>query len=168
MFTGSFVSSLQGEPRSSHDIDVVVSFSATKVDALLAEFPAPEYYASRVAIEQAIAGRSMFNIVAVTEGDKIDFWTLTNEDFDQSRFARRTAVDFDGTTVFVSTPEDTILMKLKWDVECGGDGRQFHDALRVYEVRHAILDHEYVEHWIHQLQLDDSWRRLLAKAKPLP
>jgi len=167
MFTGSFVSSLQGEPRSTHDIDLVFVLSADKIDALLAEFPAPEYYANRATIEQAIARRDVFNIVAVNEGDKVDFWLLKDDAFDQSRFARRKLVNYDGMEVFVSAAEDTILMKLKWDHDSGGGTRQFYDALRVYELQHAILDHEYLQHWIHELQLGESWQEILARAKPV-
>ena len=29
----------------------------------------------------------MFNLLALTEGDKVDFWILTEEPFDRSRFA---------------------------------------------------------------------------------
>jgi hypothetical protein len=33
MVTGSTVSSIQGEPRSTHDIDVVIALTAASVDA---------------------------------------------------------------------------------------------------------------------------------------
>ncbi len=31
----------------------------------------------------------MVNLLDTTEGDKADFWILTDEPFDQSRFARK-------------------------------------------------------------------------------
>ncbi|HEY2840217.1 MAG TPA: hypothetical protein VGJ26_13765 [Pirellulales bacterium] len=166
MLTGSLASSLQGEPRSTHDIDIVVELAPSKIDALLAEFPPPEYYVDRTAMEQAIARRGMFNVIDVLQGDKVDFWILTDGDFDQSRFRRRVSIDFKGETIFVSAPEDTILMKLKWDDDSGGGGRQFRDALRVYELQQATLDESYLQRWITRLQLDETWQRLLAEAKP--
>lgn len=39
MVTGSLVSSLQGEPRSTHDIDFVVSAGPEIVGALVEVFP---------------------------------------------------------------------------------------------------------------------------------
>ena len=44
MMTGSVASSLQGEPRSTHDIDVVVAIQETAVADLVGAFPPPRYY----------------------------------------------------------------------------------------------------------------------------
>jgi len=38
------------------------------------------------------------------------------------------------TEIWVSSPEDTILAKLRWANLSGGSEKQFIDALRVYEV----------------------------------
>ena len=42
-------------------------------------------------------------------GDKVDFWILTDEPFDRSRFARKYEEDMLGFGFMVSRPEDTIL-----------------------------------------------------------
>jgi predicted transcriptional regulator len=39
----SIASSLQGEPRSTHDIDIVVNLPQSKVRALAAAFSEPDY-----------------------------------------------------------------------------------------------------------------------------
>ena len=44
MVTGSLVSSLQGEPRSTHDIDFVVSVAPGLAESLSNEFHAPEFH----------------------------------------------------------------------------------------------------------------------------
>ena len=43
MLSGSLVSSLQGEPRSSHDVDVVVALAEEHVIPLTAAFPPPRF-----------------------------------------------------------------------------------------------------------------------------
>jgi hypothetical protein len=48
-------------------------------------------------------------LIDTNEGDKIDFWILTNDSFDESRFERKYTEDLFGAKVKVSTPEDTIL-----------------------------------------------------------
>jgi hypothetical protein len=55
----------------------------------------------------------MFNAINLEDGDKVDFWILTDDAFDTSRFARRIAVDVFGTSLKVSSPEDTILAILR-------------------------------------------------------
>ena len=87
MLSGSHAASLQGEPRTTHDIDVVVDLSADKIDALVARFPAADFYVNCAAVHQAVATRGMFNIIDLREGDKVDFWLLTDDRFDRSRFA---------------------------------------------------------------------------------
>jgi predicted nucleotidyltransferase len=50
MVSGSIASSLQGEPRSTHDIDIVVSLPQSKVHVLAAAFPSPDYYLDEEAV----------------------------------------------------------------------------------------------------------------------
>jgi hypothetical protein len=41
MVSGSIVSSLQGEPRSTHDVDIVVAIRPSAAKDLAGAFPAP-------------------------------------------------------------------------------------------------------------------------------
>jgi len=61
----------------------------------------------------------------------------------------------------VSSPEDTILAKLRWAKLCGGSEKQFTDALRVYEVQYGKLDLDYIEHWAEELDVKSLWKRTL-------
>ena len=121
MLTGSFASSLHGEPRASHDIDLVIQLAAAQVPTRKAAFPEPDFYLPEAAMREAIVHRSMFNLLSTTDGDKVDFWLLTETPFDRERFARRRPETILGRPVMTSTPEDTILMKLRWCLDCGGN-----------------------------------------------
>lgn len=44
MVTDSIASSLQGEPRSTHDIDLVVAIHPSDVPQLVQAFPPPDFY----------------------------------------------------------------------------------------------------------------------------
>jgi hypothetical protein len=57
MLTGSVVSSMQGEPRATHNVDVIVSLRA----------------------EEAIRHGSMFDLIGAGDGGKVDFWMLGME-----------------------------------------------------------------------------------------
>ena len=57
MVTGSHASSLQGEPRSTHDIDLVVALTPSDSDRLVAVFPDSEFYLSPPAMREAIGRR---------------------------------------------------------------------------------------------------------------
>ena len=167
MVTGSVVSSLQGEPRATHDVDIVVNIKNTAISILTKAFPAPNYYLSEDAIKDAIKRKSMFNLLDATGGDKVDFWLLTDEPFDQARFSRKYFEEMPGIAMYVSRPEDTILMKLKWAKLSGGSVKQMTDARRVYELQYAFLDLGYIQTWIKELKLKEEWNTLKNEAKPL-
>ncbi|MGE5550820.1 MAG: hypothetical protein ACM3ZC_09855 [Bacteroidota bacterium] len=132
--TGSLASSLQGEPRATHDLDLVIALSRGSVCKLLEAFPPPGYYLDEASISEAFDTLGTFNLIDTGNGDKVDFWLLTHEPFDRSRFAGRRTESFLGLELKVSSPEDMILAKLKWAKLSGGSEKQFTDALRVYEV----------------------------------
>ncbi|MDI6760013.1 MAG: hypothetical protein QMD05_04240 [Candidatus Brocadiaceae bacterium] len=165
MLTGSIVSSLQGEPRSTHDIDIVVAITKSKVHKLIEAFPPPNFYLDEQSVLDAIDRRGTFNLIESKSGDKVDFWILTKEPFDQLRFSRRYREEFMGLEMQVSSPEDTILAKLRWAKLSGGSEKQFTDALRVYEVQYGKLDINYIEHWAKALGIESLWKRLMEEAE---
>ena len=167
MITGSYVSSFQGAPRATHDIDLVIAIAPDRIGPLVNAFPPPDYYLDELAVRDAVARRDMFNLLQVTTGDKVDFWLVTDEPFDQSRFARRQATDVMGMRIFFSAPEDTILQKLKWAELSGGSEKQFTDALRVYELQRPMLDLPYLNDWAARLGVTDLWQRVQDEAQPL-
>ncbi|MGD9645751.1 MAG: hypothetical protein AB7U73_08565 [Pirellulales bacterium] len=164
MLTGSLATSLQGAPRATHDIDLVVELPANRIDDLAAEFPAPQFYLDTHAMREAVTRRTMFNLLDTAEGDKVDFWLLTDDAFDRSRFARRQHVPFDDASIAVSTPEDSILMKLRWVNLSGGSEKHFGDALRVFQLLQPVLDLVYLDEWAHALNVAALWQRLRDEA----
>jgi len=167
MLTGSVVSSIQGAPRSSHDVDIAVDLDAVQAGVIERAFPPPEYYVSRSAIEEALKYRRMFNVMENSSGFKVDFWLLKDDPFDQTRFGRRIWATIDGMQVRVSSPEDTILSKLHWAELCGGSEKQFTDVLRVFELQGSKLDLAYINDWVDRLQVRPLWERVQREAEPM-
>lgn len=165
MVTGSLASSLQGEPRSTHDIDMVVAIDTARAKGLVKAFSSPDFYLDEQSVLDAINKQDTFNLLDVNSGDKVDFWVLTDEAFDRSRFARRCAEEVAGMRINVSRPEDTILAKLRWAKLSGGSEKQFTDALRVYEVQFGNLDMEYLRSWAAKLSVQSILQRLEKEAE---
>src|ERR1041385_2552940 len=89
MITGSIVSSIQGEPRSTHDIDIVVNITYSAISLLTKTFVSPDYYVSDAAIKEAIEQKSMFNVLDTLEGDRLIsgcllMSRLTNHDLEEN------------------------------------------------------------------------------------
>ncbi len=167
MVTGAVASSMQGAPRMTHDIDIVVSIKEADAAGFLEAFPPPGYYLSEASISDAIQTNGSFNLIEPETGFKVDFWLLTDEPFDRSRFSRKQARDFHGFELSVPAPEDTILMKLRWAEMMGGSEKQFTDALRVYELQGGLLDTDYLDQWAARLDVTPLLERLRGEASPL-
>jgi hypothetical protein len=156
LLTGSLASSIQGEPRATHDVDVVIQVDARVVEALANAFGTDAYYFDDIAARDALGRAGMFNLIDTASGDKIDFWALTEDSFDLSRFDRRVRTNVFGIQLAVSAPEDTILQKLRWSAAQGGSERQLRDAVGVYEVQRGALDEEYLDAWAERLAVTEA------------
>jgi len=167
MLTGSVVSSLQGEPRVTHAVDIVVAAKGESAKPLLLSFPPPRFYLDEVAIAEAIREQGMFSLIDTSTADKVDFWILTGGPFDRSRFARRRFEDVASVRVAISSPEDTILAKLRWAKLSGGSEKQFTDALRVYEIQFGQLDMDYLHRWARELGVEAMLQDLEKQAEQL-
>jgi hypothetical protein len=165
MVTGSPVSSLYGEPRSTHDIDLVVVPPPERIPACPGAYPPADYCPDEEAIREAVERRDMFDLIHLRSGDKVDFRMLTEEEFDRSRFARRQLEAFQGITLRVPTPEDALLAKLKRAHLAGGSEKQTTDALRIYEVQCPALDLEHAANRARRLGVEYLWTRLQQEAQ---
>ncbi|MFH0921981.1 MAG: hypothetical protein V1913_16655 [Fibrobacterota bacterium] len=168
LLTGSLVSSIQGEPRSTHDIDIIISIRLSDIPGIVQAFPAEEFYLDPENITTALKNQGMFNVIDLREGDKVDFWMLTDSEFDRSRFSRRQEFALLGENVWLSSAEDTILAKLRWSELCGGSRKHYLDALKVYEVQYPQLNMEYLNDWVRQLHLSAPFNKLIGEAKIIP
>lgn len=133
---------------------------------MLQAFPGPRFYVSESAAAEAVRHRRSFNVIEPATGDKIDFHLLKDTPFDRTRFQRRVKVTLAGHAIPVSTPEDTILQKLRWSAASGNSEKHLLDAVGVYEVQADRLDMPYIEHWVRELGLAERWQALLEQAEP--
>lgn len=164
MLTGSLVSSIQGVPRASHDVDLVIAALPEDAGRIIESLAAPHLYIDESAVADALRRRTMFNVTDSSTGDKADFWLLRDEPYDRERFARRVSVDALGLELAVSAPEDTILMKLRWAAQAGGSQKQTEDALGVYEFQGDGLDDRYLDEWAAFLGVSDALAAIRERA----
>jgi hypothetical protein len=164
LLTGSLASSLQGEPRATHDADLVVEVAPRLVEAIADAFDSERYFLDAAVAREAVARHGMFNLIDTRTGDKIDFWMLTDDPFDRSRFERRVTEELFGLEMTVSAPEDTLLQKLAWAERSGGSQRQQRDAVGVYEVQAGALDEDYLDRWADVLGVTDALHEVRERA----
>ena len=165
---GSLASSLQGEPRSTNDVDLVIRLTEAAVEPLVAAL-GPEFDADPDALRRAARERGSWNVFYVPLVTKLDLFVLRDAPFDVSEFSRRRRVEVrPGRTLFVKSPEDTVLRKLLW-YRAGGSvsDRQWRDVVQVLRQSAAQLDGGYLDAWASRLGITDllSRARLDARAR---
>jgi len=146
---------------------MVIVLEKQAVGLLSQSFAKDVFYINGDSMVEAVDQQSMFNLIDNTAGNKVDFWLLTSDPFDQARFARRRNAEVLGLDNFyIKTPEDTILSKLRWAKLSGGREKQSTDATRVFEMQFDRLDIDYIKHWISQMALQTQWEQLISRADP--
>ena len=163
MLVGSFASAAYGEPRLTHDIDIVIQLDLDAVDRLCGAFPAPEFYVSLSAARAAIVGRGQFNVIHPGSGNKVDFMIARNDPWGQSQLARRGHKPIlPGRLTYVASPEDVILGKL-WYYQEGGSEKHLRDIAAMLRVSGDMIDRAYIDHWTRQLGFTEPWQAVLDR-----
>jgi hypothetical protein len=149
--TGSWASITYGLPRTTHDLDVVLSLSVEQAVKVAAALP-PPIYADPVWMQEAAALGEFFNIIDPDLGVKVDCWPLKSDEYSQAQFHRRRREEIGGKPVWMLAPEDVILSKLLW-YRLSESERQLQDCIGVWKVQKDTLDVEYLRRWAERLSL---------------
>ena len=158
---GSLASGVYGEPRYTHDIDVVVDLHMDQVARLCQAFPAPEFYVSPQAAREAVTMRSQFNVIHPTSGQKIDFMIARDDAWGRSQMGRRHREEIvAGRPGYTAAPEDVIIAKL-WYYHEGGSDKHLRDIAAMLQVSGELIDRSYIEQWVQQLGYTEEWHAVL-------
>jgi hypothetical protein len=156
MLTGSFASAYYGTPRSTQDIDIVIEATALQLRAFVQGLPVDQYYSDMDAALEARKAESMFNVIDLSTGWKIDLIIRKSRPFSQGEFHRRMLVNIQGVPLFVASKEDIVIAKLEWS-KLAQSQRQIEDVAAILRAQRETLDLSYVEKWASELHLEDEW-----------
>ena len=164
---GSLASSLHGVIRSTLDVDIVADMRQEHVQPLVAAL-SKEFYIDDEMMRDALRRRSSFNLIHYETAFKVDIFIRKMRPFDQMQLERRklsVIIADPEQSVYVLSPEDTLLAKLEW-YRLGGEvsERQWRDVLGILKVRADELDLDYLRTWARELQVTDLLERALNEA----
>ena len=145
VISGSFASNFWGEPRSTRDVDIVCNPDSLDPSEL-AKMVESEYRFDPQMRLEGVTGTSRYVLQHRRSGFQAELFLLTDDAFDQSRFARRTRADLAGTMANFVTAEDVIVQKLHW-LKLSGDNKHKDDVRKVVAVQKGMLDWEYIRRW---------------------
>jgi hypothetical protein len=88
---GSLASSLQGEPRTTNDIDIVLELPFGRISELVRSL-GPDFEVDRDMLKDALLHGGSCNIFHLPTVMKIDLFAIGPTPYDEVEFARRRAV----------------------------------------------------------------------------
>jgi hypothetical protein len=156
MLTGSFASAHHGAPRSTQDIDIVIAANPAQLRTFVQSLPSVEYYSDLDAALEAHKRQSLFNVIDLATGWKIDLIIRKSRAFSQEEFGRRQLVTVQGLPLFVASAEDVVITKLEWS-KLAQSQRQIEDVATILRLRWEALDRSYLDKWISELDLKQEW-----------
>ena len=162
IISGSVAAMLYGEPRVTHDIDLVVFLRIEDAPRLAAIFPEPAFYVPPAEIilkEIARERRGHFNIIHAESGLKADFYVAGRDELHAWAIGHARRYSIGAHTVTLAPPEYVILRKLEYHRE-GGSEKHLRDIRAMLAISGDQVDRATLHEWVARLGLEAEWQRV--------
>jgi hypothetical protein len=163
---GSLASSLQGEPRATNDVDMVLELPLGRVRDFIAKLGS-DFEVDVDALRTALRTGGTCNVFFLPWLTKVDLFAVGPAPYDELEFGRRRkiVVREPDTTLFVKSPEDTVLRKLWWYRQGGETSeRQWRDVVQVLRFSGETMETGYLARWAGELGIADLLTQATTEA----
>ena len=136
MATGSVASMIYGEPRITHDIDLVLKLYTKNIPQFISIFSEEEFYCPPVEVIEEEAARKTgghFNIIHHETGFKADIYPTGEDKLHIWAMAKRKKVQIDNCDIWLAPPEYVIVRKLEYFKE-GGSSKHLSDIKKMLDI----------------------------------
>lgn len=141
MLAGSLASMYYSFSRATIDADFVIELKGRSISSVAAAL-GPEYRLDPQFTFETASVTTRHVVEVIDTPFKLEFFRLSNDPFDRSRFERRTQVELLGRMVWMPTPEDMVVMKVRW-----GRKKDTEDVASMLGVQGDALDFAYIHQW---------------------
>jgi hypothetical protein len=145
MVVGSMSSNIYGIPRSTKDADFVIQLGDQSISGLATAL-GTDFKLDPQASFETVTGTTKYQMKHRDTDFVIEFFALSADAHDQTRFSRRVQGDIGGRRVYVPTAEDVIIMKLRWAFRARRP-KDLEDLRGIFDVQAGQLDLELLRHW---------------------
>jgi len=161
MVTGAVASIIYGEPRLTHDMDLVIELNAAELEDFISAFPSREFYcppSEVVLVEINRRQRGHFNLIHHQTGFKADIYTCGQDELHKWALANRKSVEFEEAVYWVAPIEYVILRKLEYYRE-GKSQKHMQDIAGMLELSTDQIDFNFLEKKIQEMSLEKEWKQ---------
>jgi hypothetical protein len=145
MIVGSLSSNFYGVARATHDADFVVELGDVPLSRI-ADRLKPDLLLDPQITFESVTGTTRYQFQLRDHDFKIEVFLLSGDPHDRERFARRVPADVQGASAFLPTPEDVIVMKVRW-YAIARRRKDRDDVVNLIAVQRDRLDLPYVRVW---------------------
>ena len=157
--TGSVAVIVYGDPRMTHDIDLVVEVSQKQIPAIIEAFPEETFYCPPpevIGVECARSTRGHFNIIHHATGFKADIYPVGRDGMLAWAIRNPRLFKLGGIEIRVAPPEYVIAKKLEYFKE-GRSPKHISDIRGMLEASSDSISFEKLNEFIALLGLEDVW-----------
>ena len=162
MVTGSVAAMFYGQPRMTHDIDMVVNIGASQIEMIRLAYPETTFYCPPIeTIQQEISRetRGHFNIISLETSAKADIYPVGNDPLHRWAMKRVQTVELEGQAVRIAPPEYVILRKLEYFRE-GHSEKHLRDIQEMLGMSANQIDKTWLDTHISQRGLCEIWTHM--------
>ena len=162
MVTGAAASIIYGEPRLTHDIDLVVEMREADAGQIVHAFPSDQFYCPPIEIIEQEARRPLrghFNVIHHATGFKADFYLKGKDELHRWAMAGRKRVELEGLSIWVAPPEYVILRKLEYYRE-GRSEKHLRDIAGMMALSWEQMDMKTLLEKIKEYGLTKEWEKV--------
>ena len=162
MVTGAVASIIYGEPRLTHDIDLVLELDDESAQKIVEDFPLEEFYCPPIEILKIEVKRSQrghFNLIHHETGFKADIYIMGQDKLHNWAMSSRRRFDIEGESIWLAPPEYVILRKLEYYRE-GSSEKHLNDIASMIEISSDQINFEELQNRIKECALEKEWQTL--------
>ncbi len=155
--TGSVAAIVYGEPRLTHDVDVVIHINENDIAKFTSAFNAASFYCPPEEVLRAELKRSVrghFNLIHHATGFKADIFLAGKEDLQWWAMNNIQKIELSGKVICVAPPEYVIIKKLEYYKE-GKSQKHLSDIEGILSNSRENINFEFLTRTIRELGLED-------------
>lgn len=161
MVTGAVASIIYGEPRLTHDMDLVIDLHPYQIEKFVSAFPLEEFYCPPEEVIRLEAGRRQrghFNLIHHATGFKADVYLAGEDNLHHWAMNNRKQVNYEGQRVWLAPVEYVIVRKLEYYRE-GESEKHLQDISGILMLSSNQIDFEILLDKIHEYSLEREWEK---------
>jgi len=168
MVTGSVACIIYGEPRLTHDMDLVLKMSLQEAERFTSAFPLDHFYCPPLEVVKLEAGRRMrghFNLIHHDTGFKADVYLSGQEEIHRWALDNRKQIYFEDEPLWLAPVEYVIIRKLEYFRE-GESEKHLNDIKGMLSVSSDQINFKELEKRINTKGLEKYWNKVLPDYEP--